>query len=84
MAVAALILGIVALVISLTGPTGWFGSLCGILAIVFGAIAQKKEPSNKGMAKAGLVMGVLALCMGIILTIACIACAGAGILAGSL
>lgn len=81
MAVAALVLGIVAIVMCWFGPGGWIGSCCGILAIIFGLLGQKNDPSKKGMAKAGFVLGILSLIAGIIVTIACVACVGAAALA---
>ena len=73
MAVAALVLGIVSLVFSLTKTAG-IGGICAILAIIFGVLGQKKDPERKGMAKAGMIMGIVALSLGIIITIACLAC----------
>lgn len=79
MGVASLVLGIISLVISIgagAAGLGWIGSICGILAIIFGAVA-KKNPEQKGAATGGLVCGVIALTWGIIATIACVACLGA-------
>lgn len=78
MGTASLVLGIIALVISVgagAAGMGWIGSICALVAIILGAIA-KKDPAQKG-AKAGLVMGIIALAWGIIATIACVACLGA-------
>ncbi len=78
MATAALVCGIIALVISTCGSAAnlaWVGSVCGILGIVFGALGQK-DPNNKGKAKAGLIMSIIALTWGIIATIVCVACIG--------
>lgn len=79
MGVAALVLGVISLVVSVgagTAGLGWVGSICGILAIIFGAIG-KKDPEQKGAATGGLVCGVIALFWGIIATLACLACLGA-------
>ena len=57
MAVASLVLGIIALI---GGLTGWAGVVCGILAIVFGAVGRK-DKAHKTMATWGLVLGVIAL-----------------------
>lgn len=79
MGVAALILGIISLLISFgfgAAGIGWIGSICGILAIVLGAIGRK-NPEQKGVATGGLVCGVIALFFGIIATIACVACINA-------
>lgn len=88
MAVASLVLGIISLVISVgagTAGLGWTGSICAILGIIFGVIG-KKDSEKKGMAKTGLVLSIIALCWGIVATIACLACFGlaAGASAGLL
>ncbi len=78
MAVASLILGIIALVLAVgTGVAGlgWIGSICGIIAIILGAISRK-DPAKKGMATGGLVCGIIALAWGVIATIACVVCLG--------
>lgn len=80
MAVGALVLGIISLVIAVGGGAaglGWVGSICGILAIIFGAIG-KKDPEKRGMATGGLVCGIIALLWGVLATLACVACLGAG------
>lgn len=79
MGVASLVLGIISLVIAIgAGATGmgWVGSLCGLLAIILGAIG-KKDPAKKGAATGGLVCGIISLCWGLIATVACVACVGA-------
>ena len=79
MGVAALVLGIISLVISIgagAAGLGWIGSICGFLAIIFGAIARK-NPEQRGTATGGLVCGIIALTWGIVATIACISCLGA-------
>ena len=80
METAALVLGIISLVISVGGGAaglGWIGSACGVLAIIFGAIGMKSG-GNKKTAKTGLVLGIIALCWGLIVTVACLACIGTG------
>lgn len=79
MGVASLVLGIISLVISIGAGfagMGWIGSICGIIAIILGAIARK-EPEQKGTATGGLVCGIISVSWGIIATIACVACLGA-------
>ena len=79
MEIAALVLGIIALVISVFGTAySWVGSVCGILAIILGALGMKKNTPNAGKAKAGLILGIIALALGIIVTVACVICIGAG------
>lgn len=73
MEIAALVLGIIALLLSFTGIFGWMGSVCGILAIIFGALGMKENSPNKGKAQAGLILGIFSIIIGIIFTIACVA-----------
>ena len=81
MQTAALVLGIVSLVIAVGGGAagmGWIGSVCGILAIIFGALGMKAGGAQRKTAKTGMVLGIIALCWGLIVTVACLACVGAG------
>ncbi len=58
-AVAALVLGILGLVLFWTV---WLGLILGTLAIVFGALGRSKTKQgapNKSMATAGLVLGIV-------------------------
>jgi MFS family permease len=71
MAVAALILGIASLAIPYGGP------VLGILAIVFAVLGRKKQPEKKGMATAGLVMGIIGVVWGVILVVIIVTCCGA-------
>lgn len=80
MAVASLVLGIIGFLCSIFGsPAGasWLGSVCGILAIVFGALGMK-DSNNKGKAQAGLILGVLSFVSGILFTILCASCISVG------
>ena len=64
--IAALVLGI----ISIVGACMWYiGGICGILAIITGAIGIKKTQSKA--AKAGLVCGIigLAVCVALYVTV---------------
>lgn len=72
MSTAALVLGIIALCGCFIPGIGWAGSVCGVLAIIFGAISHNKV---------GIILGVISLTLGIILTVACVVCAG-GAMAG--
>ncbi len=81
MALASMILGIIALVIAVFGgfvAVGWIGSICGILAIIFGVLGRK-EAANKGKATAGLVCGIISVAWGVIAYFACVACAQAAV-----
>jgi len=77
MATAAMVLGIVGLVLSIIPWCTWvIGVPCDILAIIFGAVAISKvrsgEATGEGMAKAGLVcgiVGILAVIMWIIIAL---------------
>jgi hypothetical protein len=69
--IAALVVGILALVSSVTVVGG---IVLGILAICFGAIgrgrARRGEASNEGVALAGLVIGALGLALSVVLVAA--------------
>lgn len=65
MAIASLVLGLVAL---FGGIAGWPGVICGILAIVFGAVGRK-DSKHKTMATWGIVLGVIALFGGLIIAL---------------
>lgn len=71
MAVAALVLGIASLVIPYGGP------VLGVLAIIFGVMGKKKQPEKKGMATAGLIMGIIGVAWGVILIVIIVTCCGA-------
>lgn len=77
MEVAALVLGIVSLVGGIFGVTGVVGPVCAVLAIIFGVLGTKKNSEKKGLAKAGLIMGIISIALSIIITLACVACVGA-------
>ena len=89
----AMIIGIVAIVISIFGNTfagnnGVFAIILvlvalvgGIVAIVMGVKARKDPNSNQGMGTAGLVTGIIATVFaGIsVVCVACVACAAVGV-----
>lgn len=78
MGVASLVLGIVGLIFSLFfGPLAWLGTVMGIVGVILGALGRK-EPEQRGMATAGLVLSIISLSLGVIFTIACAACIAAG------
>ncbi|NJP37939.1 hypothetical protein HCN83_10110 [Bacillus luteus] len=56
MATAALVLGIIGLVIGIVPFIGWFVMPLWILAVVFGIIGMQKE-IKKGMALTGVILG---------------------------
>ncbi|MDG4535488.1 DUF4190 domain-containing protein [Streptomyces sp. AV19] len=67
---AALVLGIVGVVLSFTMI---FGIVLGVLAVVFGAIGRAKvtkgEAANRGSATAGLILGSLALLLSVLMIV---------------
>ena len=69
MAVAALVLGIVGVVLGLVPLTGFIALICGILGLIFGFAGYgraKKGAPHKTMAIWGIVLGGAALVLGII------------------
>ncbi|MFR9730674.1 DUF4190 domain-containing protein [Saccharopolyspora sp. MS10] len=74
MAVTALVLGLLALFCVLPAVLAPLAILLGIVAIVFGILGRKQagQPhrTGKGLATAGLVMGTIALVLGILAGIA--------------
>ncbi len=84
MGAAALVFGIFALLAAIGGGAvsfGWLGCILGILAIIFGAVGKKNNPS--GTATAGLVLGIISVIYGGIATVACLTCLSACAAAGS-
>ena len=71
-AVASLVLGIVAIVFSFIGLSIPFGLIIGIVGIVLGVVAKKKNPT--GMATAGLVLSIIGTILCALILIACAAC----------
>jgi hypothetical protein len=73
MGTAALVLGIVALVLTALILFAPLGVLLGVLAVVFGAVGlarvNQRAADNRGQAIAGLVTGAIALLLGILLTV---------------
>ena len=76
MAAASLVLSIIALIFNfIPGPLRWIGLGMSVVAIILGAVGKKKTQS--GAATAGLVIGIIALVIGLVLFIACNACGAA-------
>ena len=73
MGTAALVLGVVALVLVILLLFSPLGAFLGLLAILFGILglirANRGEADNRGQAVAGLVTGAVALLLGILFTI---------------
>ena len=75
-AIAALVLGIVAIVFSFIGLS-MIGLILGIVGIVLAIIGKKKNPT--GMATAGLVLSIIGTVLCALIFIACAACIGVGV-----
>lgn len=73
MAVASLILGIISVLINFIGYS-WVGLILGIIGIILGVNAKKKNPSS--MASAGLVLSIIGTVLCSVVFIACVACFG--------
>ena len=72
-AVAALVLGIVGVVLFWTI---WLGVILGTLAVVFGTLGRskgKQGASNQGLATAGIVLGIVAIVASVLFVILLIA-----------
>lgn len=67
LAVASMVLGIVALVLSCCFP--WVTIICALLAVVLGGASIAKKMGGKGMAIAGLVCGIIGLVPAVVLLI---------------
>jgi multisubunit Na+/H+ antiporter MnhB subunit len=71
--VAALVLGLLGLVLALLVLPSPLGALLGLLAVILGIIgisrAGRGEATNRGQAVTGLITGLLALALGVLLTV---------------
>jgi hypothetical protein len=63
MSIAALVLGIVGLVLSLVPCLGMYALPLTVIAVILGLLGMKK-PTNKGLAIAGLVCGLIGTVVG--------------------
>ena len=72
--VAALILGISSIALSLTMMMGFFGLAAGIVGLIFAIKERKIHPS--GMATASFILSLIGLIVGALSTVACVACMG--------
>jgi glycerol-3-phosphate acyltransferase PlsY len=71
LSIASMVLGIVSLVMLCI----WYVSIpCAILAIIFAIVGRKK--GGKGMATAGLVLGIIALAIDVVIVIGVIGLVG--------
>lgn len=77
MAVAALVLGILGTLFSLTGWLFWIGVPLSVVALVLGILGRKQaanEGRGTGMATAGLVLGIIGAALGLLVFVACASC----------
>ena len=68
MAGVSLALGIVALIGSFIPFISFIAIIFAIVSIVLYCIVTKKNPSNNGLATAGLILSIIALCIGIVVS----------------
>ena len=79
MAIASLILGILGVVSSFF-TVGFGGMGLGLIALILGILGRKKaaaENQPKGMATAGMVLGIVGLALGVIFFVTCSLCVAA-------
>lgn len=75
MGVASLVLGICSVVLAVFfGSAGWLAALLGLIGVILGAVANKKQKT--GVATAGVVLSIIGLVLGLLFYVACIACIG--------
>ena len=80
MGIAALILGIVCVVLCWIPIWNWVGIALGVVGIILGAVGMskaKKTGKGKGVAVAGLVLSIIGVAIAGIAWLACIGCAAA-------
>jgi len=77
MGVAALVLGIISLVIGVfsAGSLGWAGAIMAVVGIILGVLGRKNT-EKAGIATAGMVCSIIGLVLCLLLYIACVACIG--------
>lgn len=76
LSIAALVCGIVGIAAGWLPVFGWIAIVAGIAGIVLGAIGMKKAKANgepKGLATAGLVLGIIGTAVAVIAVI-CVVC----------
>ena len=75
--IAALVLGIISLLLAVfSGGFAWVGTILGIIGIVL-AVKGRKDPEQRSMATAGLVLSIIGTVLSLVVFIACAACIGA-------
>ena len=73
-AVASMVLGIIGVVCIFFGYSALVGIVVSIIGLVLGIQVEKAAP--EGMAKAGVILSAVGLGLCVIISIACVACAG--------
>lgn len=74
MAVAALVLGILGTVCSLTGILFWLGIPLGLVGLILGIVGRKNAVANQqptGMSTAGIALGAVGLVLGLTMYVLC-------------
>lgn len=69
LSIASMVCGIVAIVMLCCFY--WLSVVLGLVAIILGAVALKKQAGGKGMAIAGLVCGILGVIPGVLMATLC-------------
>jgi hypothetical protein len=67
LSITAMVLGIIAIVLTLTFLFGQYGAVLGMIAAAFGFAAARKNKKNghkRGMARAGMILGAIAIPLG--------------------
>lgn len=75
MGVAALVLGIVAIVSNFIGLGFPVGMISGLVGIILGALGRK-NPEKRGIATGGMVCSIIGFIFSILFFIMCAACVG--------
>jgi hypothetical protein len=73
-AVAALVLGIIGTVCSLTGILFWLGIPLGLVGLILGIVGRKNAVANQqptGVATAGVALGAVGLLLGLTMYVLC-------------
>ena len=79
LSIAALVCGILGIVGSFIPVVCYFTTVLAILGIIFGVMGKKRADaanSGKGLATAGLVLGIIGVAFAVVGLICAIACAG--------
>lgn len=72
MGIAALVLGIISVVIAAFFPwAGWIGVILGVIGIILGALGKK---SGAKCATGGLVLSIIGTSLAVLLWLACASC----------